>query len=65
MYRGFFFHYAASLLRATRLGMPLDDVEPLDNNGVSLPENAQDLAGFASLLARDYHYTVIFANLHE
>src|SRR6266508_2913846 len=53
------------LLRATRLGMPFDDIDSLDNNSVFIPQDPEHFADLAPFLAGDHHNTVVLANLHR
>src|SRR5712691_4594572 len=56
---------APRLLHAPRLRVPLDQVDPLDDDPVPLGEHAQHLAGLAALFASDDHDGVVPAQPTE
>ena len=62
MDRSFLLHDASRLLRATGLGVALDEVHPLDEHAALLRQHLDDLAGLPALLPGDHHHIVIFAD---
>src|SRR5277367_3956811 len=61
--RRFLLDDSAGALRAARLAVPLDDIEPLDYDAAALRQHAHHLAGFAAVAAGDNHHRVILLNL--
>ena len=44
--------------------MPLDQIDPLDDNGLLPRIYAKHFAGLSSLLTHDHHHTIVLSNMH-
>src|SRR6202030_1101258 len=61
--RRFLFDDSARALRAARLAVTLDDIEPLDHDASNLGQHPHHLAGLAAIAAGDHHHGVILFDL--
>ncbi len=60
-----FFYNAAWPLSPSRLGVSLDQIQPLDSSNIFVWDHLKDLTGLAPFSPSDHHDTVVLTDVHK